>query len=183
MAKTKTMFRCADCGHEFPQWGGRCGECGSWNSMEEFIKAVKPSVAKIQTVTATTIAESGCGGSHRLDTGLGELDRVLGGGLVHDATVLLGGDPGIGKSTLLLQWLDSMHKKSYQVLYASGEESVNQIAERAGRLGLGMDMPILADNHLQRTMQVALSTKPNILAIDSIQTLYSSELSSAPGTV
>ena len=183
MAKAKTMFRCNNCGYEFPQWSGRCSECNNWNSMEQ----LQPSATTGDAATATApvplpqIGDNDYG--RRLSTGFKELDRVLGGGLVPDTAVLLGGDPGIGKSTLLLQWLDSMQQQGVEVLYASGEESANQIAERARRLGLKSNLPVLADNNLQNTIQIALDTAPGILAIDSVQTLYSAELSSAPGTV
>lgn len=181
MAKARAMFRCNNCGHESPQWSGRCSECDNWNSMEQ---SRDPTAKAHGAATPVPLAHIGVGaGGQRMGTGFSELDRVLGGGMVPDATVLLGGDPGIGKSTLLLQWLDSMQQQGVEALYASGEESASQIAGRAKRLGLKSDLPILADNNLQNTMQIALDATPGVLAIDSVQTLYSAEISSAPGTV
>lgn len=188
MAKTKTVFFCTSCGYETPKWMGRCPSCGAFNTMEEH--AEKPAAAgkvrsapigqgrkpqRIQDVTSN--------GETRFSTGMGELDRVLGGGAVVGSLVLVGGAPGIGKSTLLLQICSSLCT-GRNVLYVSGEESERQLKLRAERLGVAPDgLFILSETRLSDVVEAAEEMKPDILIVDSIQTLYNEENDSSPGSV
>ena len=189
MAKApKTIYQCIQCGGTAPKWQGKCPHCGEWNTLEENVAipesqnkrfqswaAEASQVQKLSSVTAVEVARS--------PTGMSELDRVLGGGLVEGAVILLGGDPGIGKSTLLLQAV-AMMAKNRKVLYVSGEESAQQIALRAQRLGLcseGVDL--LAEIRLEAIAAVLKQHQPSIVVIDSIQTMYSDVVTSAPGSV
>ncbi|MDY3973314.1 DNA repair protein RadA [uncultured Veillonella sp.] len=191
MAKVKTMYFCNNCGAESPRWLGKCPQCGQWNTLVEEVvretsskgaasyapidrKATKPvSLADIRTEDAP-----------RMSTSYGEIDRVLGGGIVPGALMLLGGDPGIGKSTLLLQVSGAIADKEGYVLYASGEESQMQLKLRAERLQIkGKTLSVMADTNLDSILQEAAQNKPKLLVIDSIQTMFTDNLDSAPGSV
>ena len=188
MAKTKTVFYCTQCGNESPKWQGRCSACGAWNTMQEHIE--KPAAigkAKSAPVGMSrkpqTISQVDCDAEIRFNTGMGELDRVLGGGAVAGSLVLVGGAPGIGKSTLLLQICNSLCT-GRTVLYISGEESERQLKLRAQRLGVSPDgLYILSETRLSDILEAVEEMKPDILIIDSIQTLYHEENDSSPGSV
>ncbi|WP_140626756.1 DNA repair protein RadA [Methylibium rhizosphaerae] len=188
MAKDKTIYTCSECGGTSPKWLGKCPSCGAWNTLEETVaesasasKNRFQSLAKSQPVA--TLSEIEAGDVARTPTGLEELDRVLGGGIVAGGVVLIGGDPGIGKSTLLLQAVDAMSLQM-KVLYVTGEESGAQIALRSRRLGLaGAQVRVLAEINLEKILATIESEKPAFCVIDSIQTLYSEQLTSAPGSV
>ena len=188
MAKTKTVFFCTNCGNETPKWMGRCPGCGAFNTMEEHIEkpaaAGKPKSAPIGTRRAPQrIREVDCDSEIRFSTGMGELDRVLGGGAVEGSLVLVGGAPGIGKSTLLLQICNSLCK-GRTVLYISGEESERQLKLRAQRLGVAPDdLYILSETRLSDIVEATEEMKPDFLIVDSIQTLYNEENESSPGSV
>jgi DNA repair protein RadA/Sms len=185
----KTVFTCRACGGESPKWLGRCPHCGEWNTLDEAV-AEAPRRHRFQALAAgaspaavATLAEIEAADVERESTGQEELDRVLGGGLVAGGVVLIGGDPGIGKSTLLLQALDAMSAR-LPVLYVTGEESGAQVALRARRLGLaGTRVRVLAEIHLERILATLEAERPALAVIDSIQTLYSDQLTSAPGSV
>ena len=192
MAKQKTLYTCTECGGQAPKWQGQCPHCQEWNTLLETIVEASGSAAHRFSAMATGAGERGV--VQRLSavkavdvprklTGMAEFDRVLGGGLVHGAVVLIGGDPGIGKSTLMLQALCAMSGAS-SVLYISGEESAQQIALRARRLALDShDVKLLTEIELEKIQATIVSEKPEIVVIDSIQTMYSSALTSAPGSV
>ena len=188
MAKTKTVFFCTNCGNETPKWMGRCPGCGAFNTMEEHIE--KPvAMGKVKSApvgssrTPKRIREVTSDGEIRFSTGMGELDRVLGGGAVAGSLVLVGGAPGIGKSTLLLQICNSLCT-GRKVLYISGEESERQLKLRAQRLGVDPeDLYILSETRLSDVVEAAEALQPDILIVDSIQTLYNEENESSPGSV
>ena len=188
MAKTKTIFCCTNCGNESPKWQGRCAACGAWNTMEEFIeKPAAPGRVKTGAVGTSRHAQKLCelssGDEVRFSTGMGELDRVLGGGAVAGSLVLVGGAPGIGKSTLLLQICNSLCA-GRTVLYVSGEESERQIKMRATRLGVAPEnLCVLSETRLSDIMESVDEIKPDILIVDSIQTLYNENNESSPGSV
>ena len=188
MAKTKTVFYCTACGNESPKWQGRCTACGAWNTMEEHIeKPTSPGKAKSAPVGMSRrpqrIREVDCDAEIRFSTGMGELDRVLGGGAVAGSLVLVGGAPGIGKSTLLLQICNSLCA-GRKVLYVSGEESERQLKLRAQRLGVSPDeLYILSETRMSDILEAVEEMKPDILIADSIQTLYNEENESSPGSV
>ena len=188
MAKSKTVFYCTECGNETPKWQGRCAACGAWNSIEEHIEKPTPSGrAKSAPIGNSRVPQklSDVTTDHeiRFSTGLGELDRVLGGGAVAGSLVLVGGAPGIGKSTLLLQICNSLCA-GRSVLYVSGEESERQLKLRAERLGVNPDeLYILSETNLSDICDAVDSIKPDILIVDSIQTLYSDANDSSPGSV
>ena len=188
MAKTKTVFFCTSCGNESPRWMGRCPGCGAFNTMEEHIeKPVPTGRAKAAPVGQSRIPqrlrEVRSDGEIRFSTGMGELDRVLGGGAVAGSLVLVGGAPGIGKSTLLLQICNSLCK-GRKVLYISGEESERQLKLRAERLKVDPDdLYILSETRLSDIVAAAEQMQPDILIVDSIQTLYNEENESSPGSV
>ena len=188
MAKTKTVFYCTDCGTETPKWMGRCPGCGAFNTMQEHIeKPIAAARAKAAPVGMSRkpqlIREVTTVGETRFSTGMGELDRVLGGGAVAGSLVLVGGAPGIGKSTLLLQICNSLCT-GRRVLYISGEESERQLKLRAERLGVAPDeLMILSETRLSDVLESVEETKPDILIVDSIQTLYREENESSPGSV
>jgi DNA repair protein RadA/Sms len=191
VGKLATAYQCNQCGTETVRWVGQCPGCGAWNTLEELVKAQLPKRAARYANYAGTLssvqslAEVRIGGEIRLSSGLSELDRVLGGGLVAGSVVLIGGNPGIGKSTLLLQALATMGaSREGQVLYVTGEESLEQISLRAQRLDLGSaPVRLLADTLVERALAVAQQERPQVMVVDSIQTLYSEQLQSAPGTV
>ena len=188
MAKTKTVFYCTSCGNESPKWQGRCSACGEWNTMEEHIEKAAPvgKARPLQIGAARKpqpISQLHSDDEIRFSTGMGELDRVLGNGAVEGSLVLVGGAPGIGKSTLLLQICNQLCKK-YRVLYVSGEESERQIKLRAERLHvIPEELLILSETRLSDILDSVEETKPDILIVDSIQTLYNDENESAPGSV
>jgi DNA repair protein RadA/Sms len=185
MAKTKTIYSCTECGGQSPKWQGQCPACNAWNTLVEAIaESAKP---RYQALAASSVVQmlgevEGTEAS-RIPTTLGELDRVLGGGLVAGGVVLIGGDPGIGKSTLLLQAL-AVLSQTLPTLYVSGEESAQQIALRARRLNLPeANLPVLPEIRLEAILSHLAAIKPAIAVIDSIQTVYSEALTSAPGSV
>jgi DNA repair protein RadA/Sms len=188
MAKEKSIYTCSDCGGTSPKWLGKCPACGAWNTLVEGVaesaaggKNRYQSLAKSQPVA--TLSEIEASDFERTPTGQEELDRVLGGGIVAGGVVLIGGDPGIGKSTLLLQAIDDLSNK-LPVLYVTGEESGAQIAMRSRRLGLaGKRVRVLAEISLEKILATLEVEQPAFCVIDSIQTLYSEHLSSAPGSV
>ncbi|MBY5267885.1 DNA repair protein RadA [Spiribacter salinus] len=191
-SRVKTLFVCTACGASSPQWAGQCAECGEWNTLEE----------QVQAPTATTSRGSARGGSQyagdsgvvslsevprdaetRFPTGIGEFDRVLGGGLVAGGVVLLGGDPGIGKSTLLLEAVARVAGR-HGALYVTGEESLRQVGMRAERLGVEDDgLKLLAETRVEAIIEMAARERPEVLVVDSIQTIHSDALGSAPGGV
>ena len=188
MAKTKTVFYCTQCGNETPKWQGKCPSCGAWNALEEHIeRPAAPGRAKTAPIGSArkpkTIAQVDSGDEIRFSTGMGELNRVLGGGAVAGSLVLVGGAPGIGKSTLLLQICNALCAER-KVLYVSGEESERQLKLRAQRLGVApQNLYILAENRLADILTSIEEEQPDVLIIDSIQTMYSDENESSPGSV
>ena len=197
MAKAiKTVFYCQQCGNESAKWVGQCPACKAWNTMvEEPVKVMSASRAAkagaagggrgiSSGLRPVSLSEVDLSAEPRVRTGIGELDRVLGGGLVPGSLVLLGGDPGIGKSTLLLQMSAELAKAGKQVLYVSGEESLRQIGLRAERLGgVSGSLKFLCATELDQISESVLAMKPFLVVIDSIQTMYNPEVSSAPGSV
>ena len=188
MAKTKTVFYCTGCGNESPKWQGRCPGCGQWNTLVEHIEKPTPvGRAKPAPVgfsrTPRKLHQVDTGDEIRFDTGMGELDRVLGGGAVEGSLVLVGGAPGIGKSTLLLQICANICAER-TVLYISGEESERQLKLRAERLGVvSDDLYILSETRMSALLEAVEAVKPDILIADSIQTLYNEDNESSPGSV
>ena len=191
MAKARSVYVCSACGYESPKWAGRCMSCGAWNTMEESVVSVPEKAAgKIaanqrpgtgaQALLMKDIPEDT---ALRTSTGISELDRVLGGGIVEGGLMLIGGDPGIGKSTLLLQVCDQLAKEGQKVLYVSGEESARQIRLRARRLDVESDVYVLSENALDAIEEKIRTLQPDTAVIDSIQTMYRPEMASAPGSV
>ncbi|MFY8018598.1 MAG: DNA repair protein RadA, partial [Inhella sp.] len=189
MAKDKTIYTCSDCGATSAKWLGKCPGCGAWNTLIE--GAAEPAGASknhrfqalAKSSPVATLSEIEAVETERTPTGLEELDRVLGGGIVAGGVVLIGGDPGIGKSTLLLQALDAL-SRGLKVLYVTGEESGAQVAMRARRLGLpGDKVRVRAEINLERILSTLQSETPDFCVIDSIQTVYTEQLTSAPGSV
>ena len=184
MAKVNSQYTCNECGGQSSKWQGQCPHCLAWNTLIESVVETRSRrspgdaeagrVVRLKNVQARDIA--------RLASGSAEFDRVLGGGLVAGGVVLLGGDPGIGKSTLLLQALAEISSGA-QVLYVSGEESADQIALRARRLGLSADFPLLTETRLESILATLRAERPQVAVIDSIQTVYTEQLQSAPGSV
>ncbi len=192
MAKSKLIYICQSCGARFPQWAGQCGDCGGWNSLAEEITLGSNNLrqarmsgyaAAADNTAVTCLADVQLEALHRMPSGIVELDRVLGGGIVPGSVVLMGGDPGIGKSTLLLQSLCQL-SQSQRVLYVTGEESLQQVALRAHRLGLPLQkLNLVAETQAERILAIAVREQPKILVIDSIQTMLTELLQSAPGSV
>lgn len=186
--KQKTIFYCTECGNEAGKWSGRCSACGAWNTMEEapVIKAPKSSAKGgviYKRPKPSLISELSCEDESRFHTGLGELDRVLGGGAVRGSLVLVGGAPGIGKSTLLLQICGLIGQKE-KILYISGEESQRQLKMRAMRLGVDAgEIYVLSETDLTQVLTAIEEMQPDVVIIDSIQTMYNTEVASAPGSV
>jgi len=186
--RARPSFQCQACGALAPKWAGQCGDCGAWNTLTE---SAAPLLVdgkarglgySGEAAPVVGLAEVEVRDEVRTSSGIGELDRVLGGGLVKGAVVLLGGDPGIGKSTLLLQALAA--GRETRGLYVSGEESAQQVALRAHRLGhVGQNLRLLTETRVERVLEAAQIEAPRVLVIDSIQTLYSESLAGAPGTV
>ncbi len=189
MAKIKVKFACTECGTESPKWMGKCPGCGAWNAMVENTETlVKAPVGRHESVRtkekALSIINIESGREPRIPTGSSELDRVLGGGLVPGSLLLVGGDPGIGKSTLLLQTASRLAAQGLRVLYVSGEESVRQTKLRADRLGaLSDQLFVLCETNLDFIEEAAAEMNPDFLVIDSIQTVYLPDVPSAPGSV
>ena len=185
MARAKTLFVCAACGAESLKWQGQCPDCDAWNTFQEARADTAPrrrggyaGESRRQRLGDVDEAQQ-----QRLGTQIGELDRVLGGGLIAGSVILLGGDPGIGKSTLLLQAAARL-SVSMPVMYVTGEESLRQVALRARRLGLDSDaIELLAETQIERVIGEAAAARPEIMVVDSIQTMFSADLSSAPGSV
>ncbi|MGM9487372.1 DNA repair protein RadA [Ideonella sp. YS5] len=189
MSKSKSIYVCSQCGGTSPKWLGQCPHCRAWNSLEESVAEAPAGQAKnrFQSLArpqpVATLSEIEAAEVARTPTGLEELDRVLGGGIVEGGVVLIGGDPGIGKSTLLLQAADALSQQM-KVLYVTGEESGAQVALRARRLGLaGKSLRVQAEINLERILATIEVEQPAFCVIDSIQTMYSEQLSSAPGSV
>lgn len=190
MAKAKKQYRCSECAALSPKWQGRCPECGSWNTLEETVVEPEPasssryrSWAASGQEGAVDLSEVSAAETPRRSSGVAELDRVLGGGLVDGAVTLLGGDPGIGKSTLLLQVAAALAQRGESVAYVSGEESPEQVALRAARLNLEpQGVKLMSEISLQRILAELSRLNPRFAVIDSIQTVYSEDLSSAPGS-
>jgi len=188
MPKIKVLFSCQHCGAQYPKWQGQCAECQKWNTLLEDLD-VSPSANPRATSYAsvqpklTKLSDVLLQSQSRLSTGLAEFDHVLGGGLVSGSVVLIGGDPGIGKSTLLLQVLCQI-AKHYSALYVTGEESLQQVALRAKRLNLDPNqLTLLAETNVERIIKLAESENPKVMVVDSIQTIYTEAVSSAPGGV
>ncbi|RJQ79158.1 MAG: DNA repair protein RadA [Desulfobacteraceae bacterium] len=192
MAKSsaKTTFSCQSCGYQSPKWLGKCPECGQWDSFAEEISAAVDKSGPLRGIAGTLkpkpvpIDSLEVEDQERLSTRIAEFDRVLGGGLVAGSLVLIGGDPGIGKSTLMLQALHGMAAAHHKVLYVSGEESVQQLRLRSRRLAAAAPhLLVVSEIHLDAILQMVEEHRPDVLVIDSIQTMYSSDLTSAPGSV
>ena len=194
MAKAKTAYVCSECGGEHSKWQGQCAECGVWNSLSEIVLEAATKTASggarrggyagaSAAAKVTSLASMAEVADERSATGIGELDRVLGGGLVAGSVVLIGGDPGIGKSTLLLQMLGAIGGR-LRSLYVTGEESLAQVAARGRRLGINLDgLEALAETSIERILGEAATSKPQVLIIDSIQTIWTELLTAAPGSV
>ncbi len=194
MAKSSTVFICNECGGSSPRWLGKCPSCGAWNALvETTAESTAPSKNRLSaplhaglapSAAVTPLAAIEATDVERTPTGQSELDRVLGGGIVEGGVVLIGGDPGIGKSTLLLQALDGLQRRNLNTLYVTGEESGAQVAMRARRLGIhGSQVAVLAEIQLEKIIATLGQQQPSIAVIDSIQTVYSDQLTSAPGSV
>lgn len=194
MAKGKaaTVFFCQNCGYESSKWMGQCPGCREWNSFVEETVSKTPhmggasasAVRRSSSLAPSTLADISISEESRIVTGIGELDRVLGGGIVQGSLTLVGGDPGIGKSTLLLQVCRNLSGAGHKVLYISGEESLAQIKMRADRLGeFTREMQLLCETNLDEITEVIRSCKPEAVVIDSIQTMYNENVSAAPGSV
>lgn len=189
MAKSKTMYVCGECGYTTPKWLGKCPDCGKWNTFAEEVQQPEVEEKKLKRAPgrggmALPIGEIPDEAAARMSSGIGELDRVLGGGVVEGSMVLVGGDPGIGKSTLLTQLSANLSARGDKVLYVSGEESMRQIKLRATRLGADSSgFYVLAENDVSIIEERMLAIQPRAMVIDSIQTMYRTDISSAPGSV
>jgi DNA repair protein RadA/Sms len=183
MAKEKTAFVCSECGYRSAKWLGQCPACRSWNTLEEEIAAPSERVAVPSGEKPVRLRDVSLEDNARWSTGFAELDRVLGSGVVEGSVVLAGGEPGIGKSTLFLQVADAVARQGKKVLYISGEESLRQVRLRAGRLGVNGDIVLLAETELNSCIARMRETAPDFVVVDSIQTLYSSRLGPAAGSL
>ena len=183
MAKTKTVYVCTECGSQYARWAGKCTACGEWNTIVEEVVTPSAGGATKRAAAVTPIADVSGSEEARYRTGMNELDRVLGGGIVPGGLVLIGGDPGIGKSTLLLQICGHLGKER-TVLYVSGEESARQIKLRAERLGVDSDkLLLLCETDVDTILETVRAEKPDILVVDSIQTVSLADVASSPGSV
>ncbi len=191
MARAKVQYICSECGTVSIKWSGQCPDCQSWNTLnEETVGATGADAARVRSHLAAPVEVRSLDNLEfseepRQSTGIGELDRVIGGGLVPGSVILIGGDPGIGKSTVLIQALSSIAAQGkLNTLYVSGEESVQQIGLRAQRLGLPLEqLRIYTENHLESILETAAREEPSVIVIDSIQTMYTEVSSAAPGAV
>lgn len=192
MSKMKTVYSCTECGAQTPKWAGQCPDCGAWNSLTEAVAGAGGGgqsarfatyAGEASGATVKRLSEVKFDQESRTETGFGELDRVLGGGLVTGSVVLIGGDPGIGKSTLLLQVMANLYA-NLSSLYVTGEESLRQVSLRAHRLGLeGPDLRLLTETSVERILAAAQRERPQVIVIDSIQAVHTELLQSAPGSV
>jgi len=186
MSKVKVVYACNACGGLSPKWAGQCADCGAWNTLEESQSLAKPGRYESGYAGQTglqRLSDVGASQESRLPTGMAELDRVLGGGIVAGAVTLLGGDPGIGKSTLLLQLLAQVQDRLPSI-YVAGEESLQQIGLRAQRLGLPpLPVDLLAETQVERIVEVLAQNRHRLVVVDSIQTMYTEAMQSAPGSV
>ncbi len=185
---SKTVFSCQTCGYQTPKWMGKCPDCGQWQSFVEEIKTASTQSSRRMLASSQTkpvpMDAIALDPEERLLTGIREFDRVLGGGLVSGTLVLIGGDPGIGKSTLMLQVLHGIAEKGSKVLYVSGEESERQMRIRSQRLStVSQDLMVVSENDMESILLMAGSVQPQVMVIDSIQTMFCSDLTSAPGSV
>ncbi len=182
--KSKVVYICSECGYESAKWIGKCPDCNGWNTFAESVAVpAKTSKKVIQSYTAPTkLSAVSTENDPRIVCGIGELDRVLGGGIVRGSLVLVGGEPGIGKSTILLQLIKSLEKDT-SFFYVSGEESEKQLKMRADRLGITQDLYVLTETDINAVLKHSETISPDVLIIDSIQTMYNPEIASAPGTV
>ncbi|MFP4056533.1 MAG: DNA repair protein RadA [Candidatus Brocadiia bacterium] len=186
MAKTRTVFVCQQCGTHQPRWVGKCPACGEWDSLVEEVVGPSSAAGPRPPAEAKPQALADVAGDEqaRLRTGIGELDRVLGGGIVGGSAILVGGDPGIGKSTLLLQACDGLSLRGLRTLYVTGEESLAQMKLRAGRLGVeARELLVLAETSAEAIVGHIASARPHFAVVDSIQMVHSPEVGSAPGSV
>jgi len=187
MAKSRTVFACQNCGAQSAKWLGRCPDCGAWNTyVEETFEnapARMPELDAFSTAPQPLTEIQSEAGKH-VAIGINELDRVLGSGYVPGSVSLIGGDPGIGKSTIILQVLSAVAKKGVPCLYVSGKESASQIKLRADRMGVKeSNLLVVTENSVERILEHIKKTKPQVVVVDSIQTMYTSEIQSAPGTI
>ena len=186
--KSKTVFVCGECGYETPKWVGKCPGCGEWNTMVEDVRlpqkaAVSAAPRPAHTFSAMPLSQINAADEHRLVTGISELDRVLGGGIVKGSVILLSGDPGIGKSTILLQVCNAL-QGDIKILYVSGEESAIQIKLRAKRIGVESDaVSVMTETDVQTVCEYINSVRPDLVMIDSIQTMQHPDISSSPGSI
>ena len=186
--KARTIYCCQTCGYQAPKWMGKCPDCGTWDSMVEEIMVASTRSGKNRgsSAGATPVAIDSIelDTEHRLHTRIQEFDRVLGGGLVSGTLILIGGDPGIGKSTLMLQALHGLARQGHKVLYVSGEESIRQLRLRSKRLEtVASELLVVSEVDVESVLGMVETSKPEVLVIDSIQTMYNGELTSAPGSV
>ncbi len=185
----KTFFSCQNCGYQTPKWMGRCPDCGEWNSLVEESRLPDPGLSTGHTLSSSPSRPVPIGAvevsqTRRITTGIGEFDRVLGGGIVQGSLVLIGGDPGIGKSTLMLQVLSGLASQKQKVLYVSGEESVHQIKIRSDRLHTDTEgLWVVSETNLGSIRTMADDMSPDVMVVDSVQTIFAPELTSAPGSV
>ena len=176
--KTSTIYLCNSCGNEFSVWAGRCSACGEWNSLVEIKNAMADSVSH-KSAEVSNLSDIVLANDYRIVTGIGEFDRVLGGGLVPGSVVLLGGEPGVGKSTLILQ----VAEKVKSTLYISAEESISQIKLRADRLNISSEMKLASEANIENVLSSVSKIKPDLLIVDSIQTVFTNTYNSTPGSL
>ena len=186
--RSKMVFVCSECGYETPKWAGKCPGCGEWNTMVEDVRlpqksAVSAAPRPAHTFSATPLSQINAADEHRFVTGISELDRVLGGGIVKGSVILLSGDPGIGKSTILLQVCNAL-QRDIKILYVSGEESAIQIKLRTKRIGVESDsVSVMTETDVQTVCEYINSARPDLVMIDSIQTMQHPDISSSPGSI
>ncbi len=182
--KSKVVYICSECGYESPKWIGKCPDCGGWNTLAEEVQLTSKTSKKVTQTYSAPVKMSTVSTTKdtRIMCGISELDRVLGGGIVEGSLVLVGGEPGIGKSTILLQLIKSLEKDT-SFFYVSGEESEKQLKMRADRIGIVQDFYLLCETDINAVIKNAGDLKPDILIVDSIQTMFNPDIASAPGTV